>query len=186
MSLTDGIRKGMVIRHEGHLFTILDFQVAQAGKQRPTVHVKLREFNSKKASERTLEQLGTLREVPTAVRTMTYLYAADKDRVFMDTESFEQYTFDRDFLGHGIDFLTEDEPYRFQVVEGQPVAMQIPDVTVMAVAETAPVEHAGGGGHVHKEATLTSGLMIQVPLFIKTGDKIRVRTESAEYVGKEH
>jgi elongation factor P len=176
----------MVIRHEGQLFTILDFHVAQTGKQRPTVHVKLRSLSTGHTGERTLDQLGKLEEVPTDLRQMQYLYMAGKDRVFMDAESFEQYPLGDDVLGDAIPFLVEEETYRFLFIEGQVVALELPPVVVLEVVDTAPVEHAGGSTNVHKEARLNSGLSIQVPLFIKNGDKLRVKTENREYMGKEH
>ena len=186
MSSTEHLHRGAVIRHQGQLFTILDFWVSQSGKQKPTVHVKLRNIKSGNTGERSLDELGKLDEVPAEVRTMQYLYAAGTDRVFMDTESFEQGSFGEGFLGHAIDFLVEGENYRFLAIEGQPVSLQLPPIMVIAIADTAPVEHAGGMSNIHKEAKLASGLTIQVPLFIKTGDKIRVKTDTREYQGKEH
>ena len=186
MSLTEGLHRGMVIRHEGQLFSVLDFWVAQSGKQRPTVHLKLRSVTTGHTGERTLHEIGKIEEVSTQLRSMQYLYAAGKERIFMDNESFEQYSFGEDFFGHAIDFLTEEESYRFMAIEGQPVSMELPPIVVLEVADTAPVEHAGGSSNVHKEATLSSGIVIQVPLFIKNGDKIRVRIDTREYQGKDH
>ena len=71
-------------------------------------------------------------------------------------------------------------------MDGQPVALQLPPTITLQVTDTAPPEHAGGGSSVYKEATLASGRVVMVPLFIKTGDKIRVNTETGEYLGKEH
>jgi len=186
MSQGDQLHKGMVIRHEGELFTVLDYQLAQTGKQKPTVHVKLRSLKSGHTGERTLDQLGKIEEVSSEVRPMQYLYAAGDERVFMDSESYEQYPLNKDILEDGLDFLVEEETYRFLTIEGQPVALQLPTVVVLEVADTAPVEHAGGSSNVHKEARLNSGLVVQVPLFIKNGDKIRVGTEHRDYQGKEH
>ena len=186
MALTEDLRKGMVIRHEGQLFAVLDYHIAQSGKQRPTVHVKLRSIGTGHTGERTLDQLGRLEEVPSDVRAMQYLYAGHHEWVFMDTESFEQYTFDDSLLGSSVSFLQEEETYRFLVIDGQPVSIQMPDVVVLEVADTAPVEHAGGSTNVHKDAKLSSGIAIAVPLFIKNGDRIRVKTDSREYQGKEH
>ena len=186
MSLTEDLHKGMVIRHEGQLFTVLDFKVAQTGKQRPTVHVKLRSLTTGHTGERTLDQLGKIEEVPTEIRRMQYLYSAGKERVFMDAETFEQYPLGEDVLGDGVAFLVEEETHRFLTVEGQVVGIELPPVVVLEVVETAPVEHAGGSTNVQKEARLNSGLVIHVPLFIKNGDKIRVKTENREYQGKEH
>ncbi|HUU98317.1 MAG TPA: elongation factor P [Phycisphaerae bacterium] len=186
MSVADELHKGMVIRHEGQLFTVLDYRVAQSGKQKPTVHIKLRSLSTGHTGERTLDQLGALEEVPAELREMQYLYASGPQRVFMDAATYEQYELDKDVLQESVDFLVEEGTYRFQTVEGQPVALQLPGQAVLEVADTAPPEHAGGGSNVHKEATLSSGLVVHVPLFIKNGDKIRVSTETREYQGKEH
>ena len=186
MSLTTGLHKGMVIRHEGQLFSVLDFRVIQTGKQRPTVHVKLRSASTGHTGERTLDELGKLEEVATEVRQMQYLYPDRSDRVFMDTGTFEQYSLGEDVLGESLPFLVEQETYSILTIEEQPVSLQIPAVVVMEVVDTAPPQHGGGGSTVQKEATLNSGLAIQVPLFIKNGDKIRVKVENREYQGKEH
>src|SRR3990170_173773 len=126
MSSTHELHRGMVFRHDGQLFTLLDFSVSQSGKQRPTVHLKVRSLKSGNTGERSLDELGKIDEVPTEVRAMQYLYAAGKDRVFMDTESFEQYTLPTDAVGRDADFLNEGETYRVTAVEGQPVALQLP------------------------------------------------------------
>ena len=186
MSLTDQLRRGMVIRHEGQMYTVLDFTVAQTGKQKATVHVKLRHVLSGHTGERTLDELGKIEEVEAEVRRMQYLYAAGKQRVFMDNESFEQYELGEDILENAIHFLVEEETYSFLTIEGQVISLQLPAQVVIEVVETAPVEHTGGGSNVYKEARLASGLVIQVPLFIKTGEKVRVKTENREYAGKEH
>jgi elongation factor P len=185
MSLTDQLRKGMVIRHEGHVYTVLDYKLTKTGKQKATVHVKLGALGGGHSTDRTLDELGKLEEVPTEVRQMQYLYAAGKEHVFMDSESFEQYTLGADALGDSIPFLVEEETYRFLTVEGQIASIQLPSVVVLEVVDTAPVEHAGGSSNVYKEARLKSGVVVQVPLFIKNGDRIRVKTENREYQGKE-
>lgn len=186
MSLTDDLHKGMVIRHEGELYTVLDFSVAQTGKQKATVHVKLKAIKTGHTSERTLDQLGKIEEVPTEMRSMQYLYASGQERVFMDTETFEQYHLTEDMLGDSVPLLVDEETYRILLIDGNPVSLQLPPIVVLEVVDTAPVEHAGGTTNVHKEARLSSGISVQVPLFIKNGDKIRVKTENREYQGKEH
>ncbi len=186
MSSIEQLRRGMVIRHEGHLYVVVDFGTAQSGKQKPTVHLKLRNLKSGHAGERSLDQMGRIEEVESEVRPMQYLYASGPERIFMDAESFEQYTLGKDLLGDACSFLVEEETYRFLMVEEQVVSPQLPDALVMEVKETAPVEHGGGHTTVTKEATLAGGLVIHVPLFIKTGDKVRVNTATRQYIGKEH
>jgi elongation factor P len=186
MSQVEQLRRGMIIRHEGQLYTVADFHVAQSGKQKPTVHVKLQALRDGHPVERTLAQLGTIEEVATELRDMQYLYVSGAQRVFMDTETFEQYTLGAVQLAGGEDYLVEEENYRFLCVEGQPVTLQLPPAVVLEIADTAPPEHAGGGSSVYKEAKLASGRTVMVPLFIKKGNRIRVNTANGEYQGKEH
>jgi len=186
MALADQLHKGMVIRHEGELFTVLDHKLAQTGKQKATVHVKLCSLRSGHTGERTLDELGKIEEVPSEIREMQYLYRDGAERVFMDTETFEQYPLDEDVLGDSIPFLLEQESYRFLVVDQQVAAIQLPSIVVLEVVDTATVEHAGGATNVQKEAALASGLVIPVPLFVKNGDKVRVKADTREYLGKEH
>jgi len=176
----------MVIRHEGHLYVILDFHVSQSGKQRPTVHLKLKAVHSGHTGERTLDQIGKIDEVESERREMQYLYQAGNEWAFMDNTSFEQYSFTEELLGDAVPFLNEQDNYRFLFIDSQPISIELPEIVVLEVTDTAPVEHAGGSTNVHKEAVLSSGITIQVPLFIKNGDAIRVKTDSREYQGKEH
>ena len=176
---------GMVIRHEGQLLAVEDYRQAQTGKQKATVHVKLRSLRDGHSVERSLDELGRIEEVPTEIRTMQYLYSSGDEHVFMDTQSYEQYPLGEAVLGDSLPFLVEQESYRFLTVDERVVSIQLPDVLVFEVVDTAPVQHVGGSVSVQKEAKLNSGLTIQVPLFIKNGDRIRVSTETRQYLGKE-
>ncbi len=186
MSQVEQLRKGMVLRHEGHLFTVVEFHTAQSGKQKPTVHVKLRALQDGHPVERTLAQLGMIDEVASEVREMQYLYVAGNDRVFMDSQTFEQYPLSHAQLAGAEDYLVEEQTYRMLCVEGQPVAPQLPPAVVMEIVDTAPPAHAGSASSVLKEARVGSGRTIMVPMFVKKGDKVRVSTDSGEYQGKEH
>ncbi len=186
MSSNLDVRKGMVIRQGTHLYRITDVTTSQSGKQKGTVHVSMRSLHDGHLSERSLAELGRIEEVPTSIRSMQYLYAAGGEHVFMDTETFEQYSLGVDVLGDGMQFLVMEETFRFLTVEGQPVTLQLLPAVVLEVVDTAPVEHAGGGANVMKEAKLNCGLTVRVPLFIKNGDRIRVGTDHRDYQGKEH
>ncbi|MHC5114781.1 MAG: elongation factor P [Planctomycetota bacterium] len=186
MSITDPLKKGMVIRYEQKLYRVVDFHVAQTGQQKPRAHVKLRSLTGQHTTERLLDQMGRIDEVDTEVRDMQYLYAAGRDRVFMDGATFEQLPLPEDTIGPARDFLVEGESYQVLTVEGEPLEILLPAHLALEVTDTAPVEHAGGASNVHKGARLASGLSIQVPLFIRTGEKVRVNTETREYIGKDH
>jgi elongation factor P len=180
------LKRGMLIRHQEHLYVVTDFQERRTGKQRPTVHVSLRDTRDGHQVDRTLDQLGSIEEVPSAYRDLQYLYPAAEGWVFMDTESFEQYELTEAQL-HGCQpFLKEGEAYRSLFADEQPLTLELPDVVSLQVALTAPPAHSvGAQSSVMKEAELENGLEVRVPLFIKNGDMIRVDRRDKTYVGKD-
>jgi elongation factor P len=180
------LKRGMLIRHQGHIYTVTDFQERHTGKQRPTVHVTLRDVRDGHPVDRTLADLEPIEEVPHALRPMQYLYPKGAECVFMDSESFEEHTLSAVQL-HGCEpFLKEGEEYRVMFADNRPLSLEMPEVIRLQVRETAPPAHSvGAAGSVLKEATLENGLSVRVPLFIKMGDTIRVDTRTKTYVGKE-
>ena len=180
------LKRGMLIRHQGHLYLVAHFEERRTGKQKATVHVRLRDTRDGHQVDRTLDQLEPLEEVPSAYRHLQYLYAGGDNWVFMDAESFEQYEFTDAHL-HGCQpFLKEGEAYRAMFADQQPLSLEMPEVVSLKVASTAAPAHAvGQQSNVMKEAELENGLEIRVPLFIKPADTIRVSTRDKTYVGKE-
>ena len=181
------IKRGMLIRHQGHVYTVMDFQERHSGKQRPTVHVALRDVRDGHPVDRTLADLEPVQEVPHQYRNMQYLYAKGDQHVFMDSESFEEVALGQAQLHGAEPFLNEGAEYRVMLLDGQPLALALPDSVSLKVTETATPTHGAGtpGGNVLKEATLENGLTIRVPLFIKMGDAIRVDTRTRADAGKE-
>lgn len=181
------IKKGMLIRHQGHLFTIADYHERHSGKMKPTVHVLLRDLRDGRSIDRSLDEILPIEEVSHAYRQFQYLYAKGAARVFMDSESFEEVTLEARHLGGAETFLREGDSYRVMFADGNPIALEIPEIVPLKVVMTAPPSHAGSpGGNVYKEATVENGLEVKVPLFIKTGDEIRVDTRTHTYAGKEN
>lgn len=180
------LKRGMLIRHQNHVYSVAEFQERRTGKQRPTVHVLLRDIRDGHQLDRTLDQLEPIQEVPQAMRPMQYLYDRGDARVFMDAETFDEIGLAAAQL-HGCEpFLKEGETYRVRCVDSEPISLDLPEMINLTVAETAAPSHSvGGTSSVLKEATLDNDLVINVPLFIKIGDKIRVDTRTRTYVGKE-
>ncbi len=180
------IKRGMVIRHENHVYTIADFQERHSGKQRPTVHVLLRDLRDGRQVDRTLDELEPIEAVEHALRPMQYLYAKGDARVFMDSTTFEEFELTGSQL-HGCEpFLKEGDEYRVMFVDGKPLMLEMPEIVRLRVRETAAPSHSvGNAASVLKEATLENDLLVRVPLFIKIGDVIRVDTRTRSYVGKE-
>ena len=182
------IKRGMLIRHQGHIYTVIDFQERHSGKQRPTVHVALRDVRDGHPVDRTLADLEPIQEVPHAYRNMQYLYPKGEQRVFMDCETFEEAALGPPALRSAEPFLNEGAEYRVMFVDGQPLTLDLPENVPLKVKETAAPSHGAGtpGGNVFKEATLENGLTVRVPLFIKVGDVLRVDTRTRTYAGKEN
>jgi len=181
------LRRGMLIRHQNHVYQVADFQERHTGKQKPTVHVSLRDIRDGRPVDRTLDDLLPLVEVDHAWRRMQYLYAKDQVRVFMDCETFEEYELNEAHLHGTAPFLVDGQEYRVAFIEGRPASLEMPEIVSLKVAVTAAPEHSVGvASNVTKEATLENGLQVRVPLFIKTGDTIRIDTRTRTYAGKEH
>ncbi len=181
------LRRGMLIRHQDHVYEVTDLSERHSGKMKPTWHVALRDVRDGHPVDRSLEELLPVEEVPYSYRRMQYLYPRGATRVFMDSETFEELELNEAQLGGRSAFLVEGQEYRLTFIDGRPASLEVPDSVPMKVTFTAPPAHSiGGGSSVTKEATLENGLEIRVPLFIKTGDVIRVDTRNKTYAGKDH
>jgi elongation factor P len=186
------IRRGMALRHENHVFVVEDFHERHTGKQKPVVHVQMRDLVDGRHVERSLDDLLPVTEVEHAYRQLQYLYhrpgesGAGDVYIFMDDATLDEFELTAAHLGGFEPFLSEGQEFRVMFVEGQPVRLELPELITLHIRDTAAPEHAiGNAGGVMKEAVLENGLMVKVPLFIKTGDLIRVDTRTRSYVGKE-
>jgi elongation factor P len=183
------VKKGSMLRHHGHLYFVEDISERHSGKQRPVFHVALRDAQDGRHIDRTLDELEPLEPVAAGYRTLQYLYARGTTRVFMDSESFDEIELGSSTLQGVEPFLKEGDEFRALFAGDVPVRIDVPDTVVLKVSDTAAPTHAvgsggGGGGSVLKEARLENGLEVHVPLFIKTGDAVKINTRTREYVGK--
>lgn len=181
------LKRGMLIRHQEHIYEVFDWQEHHAGKQKPTVHVSLRDVRDGRPVDRTLSDLMPIAPVEHAYRKVQYLYPRGQELVFMDTESFDEYELSSSRVGNQIAFLQDGKEYRGIFIDGLFTAVEVPDIVPLKVTFTAPPEHSvGSAANIMKEASLENGLQVRVPLFIKTGDVIRVDTRTKAYSGKDH
>lgn len=181
------LRRGMLLRHQNHIYQVTEFNERHTGKQKPTVHVALRDIRDGHPVDRTLDVLLPVQEVVQSLRRMQYLYHRGEACVFMDCETFEEQELSGPQLGDRARFLKEGDEYRVHIVDGTPVLVEVPDNVPLKVTMTAAPGHSvGGGSTITKEASLENGIEVRVPLFIKTGDAIRVDTRTGTYVGKDN
>ncbi len=182
---TNQFKNGNHIDVEGTVFKILEFQHVKPGKGGAFVRTKLRRASDGNVIERTFRAGEKFRAVRTETRRMQYLYEDGTDAHFMDTESFEQIAIPEATLADQLRWTKPSSEVELLFIDDQPTDVQLPSAVDLEVAQTDPGlrgDTASGGGN--KPATLETGAVIQVPLFVEVGDRVRVDTRSGEYVSR--
>jgi elongation factor P len=182
---TNQFKNGNHIDVEGTVFKILGFQHVKPGKGGAFVRTKLRRASDGNVIERTFRAGEKFRAVRTETRRMQYLYEDGSDAYFMDTESFEQIAIAQATLADQLRWTKPSGEVELLFIDDQPADLQLPSAVDLEVTATDPGvrgDTASGGGS--KPATLETGAVIQVPLFIEVGDLVRVDTRSGEYVSR--
>jgi elongation factor P len=182
---TNQFKNGNHIDVEGTVFKILEFQHVKPGKGGAFVRTKLRRASDGNVIDRTFRAGEKFRAVRTESRTMQFLYADGADGHFMDTESFEQIAIPETAVQEALRFLTPSSEVDVLFIDDEPADLQLPSAVDLEVTQTDPGlrgDSVSGGGT--KPATLETGAVIQVPLFVEPGQRIRVDTRSGEYVAR--
>jgi elongation factor P len=182
---TNQFKNGNHIDVEGTVFKILEFQHVKPGKGGAFVRTKLRRASDGAVIDRTFRAGEKFRAVRTESRRMQFLYADGNDAHFMDTESFEQIAVPQTALEAALRWIKPSSEVDMLFIDDQPADVQLPGAVDLEVTETDPGvrgDTASGGGS--KPATLETGATIMVPLFVDTGQRIRVDTRSGEYVSR--
>jgi elongation factor P len=182
---TNQFKNGAHIEVDGSIYRIVEFQHVKPGKGGAFVRTKLRRIDSGSVVDKTFRAGEKFRPVRTETRRMQYLYDAGDAAVFMDTESYEQTEIARETLGDEMRWVLANDNVELLLVDGSPTGVQVPSAVDMAVTKTDPGlkgDTASGGGT--KPATLESGVVVQVPLFVNEGDRVRVDTRSGDYVSR--
>ena len=181
MISTNQFKVGMTIRYEGDTYRIAEYQHVKPGKGGAFVRTKLRNVATGALVDRTFRPEQKFEQLRTESRTMLYLYDEPEQVVFMDAESFEQLSVPKTSLAGRFDLMTVNMPVEVIHIDGEPFDVELPtfvDVKVMETAAGVRGDTVSGGT---KEATLETGAVVQVPLFIEPGDVVRIDTRTREY-----
>ncbi|HVL64771.1 MAG TPA: elongation factor P [Actinomycetota bacterium] len=184
MISTNDMRPGQTLEIDGTLFTIIQYQHVKPGKGQAFVKTKLKNVKSGAVTERTFRADEKVNLAVLDKREMQYLYRDDAGLVFMDNESYEQVHVDPDLLGDAVKFLKDSTVCNVPVYEGTPIGIDLPVTMVLEVTETEPGVKGDRVSGALKAATLETGATVQVPLFVETGDKVKVDTRSGEYISR--
>ena len=184
MATTNDLKNGLVLNLDGQLWTVTDFQHVKPGKGGAFVRTTLKNVLSGKVVDKTFNA-GT--KVDTATvdkRGMTYLYQDGADYVFMDGETYDQIHVPAATVGDGVDYLLENTEVIVAVHDGTPLYVELPVTMELVVQHTDPGLQGDRSTGGTKPATLETGAEIQVPLFITTGEKLKVDTRDGRYLGR--
>jgi elongation factor P len=182
---TNQFKNGTHIEVDGTVFRIVEFQHVKPGKGGAFVRTKLKRVEDGAVIDKTFRAGEKFRPVRTETRRMQFLYTDGTDAHFMDTQSYEQLALPQDQVAESLKWIVPNEEIEVLYVDEAPQDVQVPSAVEMAVTETQPGvkgDTASGGGD--KPATLESGVVVRVPLFVNEGDRVRVDTRSGEYVSR--
>jgi elongation factor P len=182
---TNQFKNGMHVEVDGTVFKIVDFQHVKPGKGGAFVRTKLKRVDDGAAIDRTFRAGEKFRPIRTETRRMQFLYSDGTDAHFMDTQTYEQLALPEDSVEESLKWIVPNEEIDLLYVDESPSDVQVPSAVELAVSETQPGvkgDTASGGGD--KPATLESGVVVRVPLFVNEGDRVRVDTRSGEYVSR--
>jgi elongation factor P len=171
----------MLVRMASDLLRVIDCQHFTPGNLRGFVQAKLRNVRSGRQTDHRFRSEDFVERATLDEREMQYLYAESGLYHFMDTETYEQLHLSADVLGESVNYLLPDATIRVEFFDGDPVGIELPQTVDLTVKETAPTIKGATANAQLKPARLETGLVVQVPPFINTGDKIRVNTETGEY-----
>lgn len=181
---TNEFRGGLKLLLDGDPCTIIENEFVKPGKGQAFNRVKLRNLKTGRVLEKTFKSTETVEAADVMDRNLAYLYTDGEFWHFMDNDSFEQYQADEAAMGEAIKWIKEQDQCTVTLWNGSPIAVEAPNFVVLEITETDPGlkgDTSGGGG---KPATLETGAVVRVPLFIQTGEKIKVDTRTASYVAR--
>lgn len=176
------LRPGMIIRHDGDLYTVHSVEHRTPGNKRAAMATKMRNLRTGSIIDNRFRAEEFIERVIVDEIEHDYLYGDAEGYHFMNTESYEQLTLTRETLGDAVDYLVPNTPVKLEFFENKPMGVVVPDTVDLKVVDTEPGIQKATASSVTKAAKLETGLTIQVPPFINTGDRVKVDTSEGRYV----
>ena len=179
---TSQFRNGLKLELDGEPFTMIYFQHVKPGKGGAFVRTKVKNLKTGRVLDRTFRAGERVEEADVEEKTMQYLYQEGENFVFMDTQSYDQLPFTPEQLGDARKFLKENLEVSVVLWRGKPIGVELPSFIEATVTRCDPGIKGDTASGATKPATIETGAVLQVPLFIKEGDVLRVDTRSGQYV----
>lgn len=184
MPAANDIRRGQVIKFNGEPHLVMETQHRTPGNLRAFVQIKMRNLRYGKALDQRFASTDTIEVLPTERKTLEFSYADRDTYAFMDPDTFEQTELSEQTLGDVKNYLTTGGKVDVLFVEERPLSVDLPTTVTLKVIESADGVKGDTASNVQKPAKLETGLVVQVPLFIKEGELIKVSTIDGSYLGR--
>jgi elongation factor P len=181
---TNSFKNGMHIELDGKVWRILDFQHVKPGKGGAFVRTKLRSLDAGAVVDKTFRAGEKFPRVHTEVKNVQYLYEDGSDAHFMDSENYEQFTVPRSEIEDELTFMQPNATVQVLAVNGKPSSVQLPASVELTVTETEPGVKGDTVSNVTKAATLETGAVLQVPMFVNVGDRLKVDPKEKRYISR--
>jgi len=182
MPTANDIRKGMAVTYNGDVAVVLETQHRTPGNLRAFVQMTLRSIRSGKTSDVRFSSTERVDVVPLMTKKMEFSYKDGADFVFSDPETFESVTIPHEIVGDATKYLVENGVVSVMFVEDKVVQVDLPSSVILTVADAPDGIRGDSANNVQKSITMETGLTVQVPLFIKTGEKLKIDTRTGKYM----
>lgn len=176
------LRKGVTFELDGDLFRVLEYSFSKSGRGNATIRTKIRNLRTGSTLDKTFSSGDRVQDVRLDHHVVQYLYTDGDLYFFMDTESYDQPGLSAKMLGDAVKYLTDGMQLEMSTYDGEPIDIEIPLTVDLEVVSTEPGVKGDTATGATKAAKLSTGLSVNVPLFVNEGDKIRVDTRTGQYL----
>jgi elongation factor P len=181
---TNQFKNGMHIALDGDVWRIVEFQHVKPGKGGAFVRTKLKALDSGAVVDKTFRAGEKFERVRTETKNMQFLYDAGDEVVFMDQDTYEQTSLPHATVEDALEFMLPSSSVQMLLVDGKPSGVQLPSSVELTVSQTDPGVKGDTVTNVTKPATLETGAVVQVPMFVNTGDRIKVDPREKRYISR--
>ncbi|MFW5787220.1 MAG: elongation factor P [Bacillota bacterium] len=182
MISTNDFHNGLTIKVDGEVYQVEEFQHSKSGRGGAFVRTKLKNLEEGYVVDKTFRANAKVERAHIDERDVQFLYWDGEDYVFMDKENYDQITLSREQMGNNINYLKENMDLKLLMHEGRPLQVKVPTFVELKVVDTPPGVKGDTVSGGSKKATLETGLVIQVPLFINEGDIVKIDSRKDEYI----
>lgn len=178
------VRSGNVLLIKGKIYNVLKAEHVKPSEKKCFMRLKMQNVDTGQIVNEQVYASDSVEDLRLDEKEMQFLYSAGDTYTFMDTADYEQLEIDKSFIGEQVKFLEEEMLVKVKFYEGRPLSIELPATVIAEIDYTENVDKGNTTGNVIKDATLKNGLVVKVPDFVKIGDKIKINTETGEYMSR--